>query len=62
MPQALVRVHGFKPEIDGSDWLVKTVEHSLGDGGFTTSLELELQGSGDAKAGADQDSADDGTN
>ena len=59
MPQSPVSVQGFKPEIDGSDWLVKTVEHALGDGGFTTSLELELQGSGDAQAAADQDAGDD---
>ena len=59
MPQSPVSVQGFKPEIDGSDWLVKTVEHALGDGGFTTSLELELQGSGDAQAAADQDARDD---
>ena len=60
MPQTPVSVQGFKPEIDGSDWLVKTVEHALGDSGFTTSLELELQGSGDAEAGADEDGGADG--
>ncbi len=60
MPQTPVTVAGFKPEIDGSDWLVKTVEHALGDSGFTTSLELELQGSGDAEAGADEDGGADG--
>jgi phage protein D len=50
MPQSPVTVKGFKPEIDGAGWLVKTVEHSLGDGGFVTQLEMELQGSGDAVA------------
>ena len=59
MPQTPVSVQGFKPEIDGSDWLVKTVEHALGDSGFTASLELELQGRGDAEAGADQDGGPD---
>ena len=57
MPQTPVTVTGFKPEIDGAGWLVKSVEHSLGDGGFTTSIEMELQGSGDAVAVADDDSA-----
>ena len=56
MPQAAVTVEGFKPEIDGEGWLVKSVEHALGDGGFTTQIELERQGDGDAQA---QDEADD---
>jgi hypothetical protein len=47
MPQSAVTVTGFKPQTDGTAWLVKTVEHSLGDGGFTTSLEMELPGSGE---------------
>ena len=47
MPQAAVTVEGFKPEIDGEGWLVKSVEHALGDGGFTTQIELERQGQGD---------------
>jgi len=50
MPQSPVSVTGFKPEIDKTSWLVKTVEHSLGEGGFTTRLEMEQQGSGDASA------------
>lgn len=50
MPQAAVTVEGFKPEIDGEGWLVKSVEHALGDGGFTTQIELERQGDGDAQA------------
>lgn len=53
MPQSPVTVAGFKPEIDGAGWLVKTVEHNLGDGGFTTQLELELLGKGDADADAE---------
>jgi len=32
MPQAAVIVEGFKPEIDGEGWLVKSVEHALGMG------------------------------
>lgn len=49
MPQSPVTVQGFKPEIDGEGWLVKSVEHSLGDGGYSTQLECELLGSGDAQ-------------
>lgn len=41
MVQTPVNVSGFKPEIDGTDWLCKTVEHSLDDNGLTTRLELE---------------------
>jgi phage protein D len=47
MPQSTVTVLGFKPQIDGAAWLVKSVEHSLGEGGFTTSVELEGQGGGE---------------
>lgn len=49
MPQAAVTVEGFKPEIDGEGWLVKSVEHYLSDGGFTTQIELERQGEGDVQ-------------
>ncbi len=41
MVQTPVNVRGFKPEIDGTDWLCKTVEHNLDDNGLTTKLELE---------------------
>ena len=44
MVQTPVNVRGFKPEIDGTDWLCKTVEHSLDDNGLTTRLELERRG------------------
>lgn len=53
MPQSPVTVAGFKPEIDGEGWLVKSVEHSIGDGGYTTKLECERLGSGDAEGGED---------
>jgi phage protein D len=49
-------VEGFKPEIDSEDWLVKSVEHTLGDGGFTTHIELERQGDGNAR---DQEDVED---
>lgn len=41
-PEQKIRVEGFKPEIDGTQWLVKQVAHSItGSAGFTTTLELE---------------------
>ncbi len=47
--QTPVKVSGFKPEIDGEDWLIKTVTSELsGDGGFTTKLEMERNGEDDA--------------
>ena len=41
MVQTPVNVRGWKPEIDGTDWLCKTVEHSLDDNGLTTRMEME---------------------
>ena len=39
-----VKVSGFKQQIDGSSWIITTLTHSLSsDGGFTTSLELEVK-------------------
>jgi len=41
-PEQTVTVSGFKPEIDGTDWLVSKATHTIsGSSGFTTSLELE---------------------
>jgi phage protein D len=37
-----VTVSGFKTEID-APWLVRKATHTIGDGGFTTSLELEVR-------------------
>lgn len=42
-PELPVSVSGFKPEIDATPWLVKQVRHSIGDSGFTSSLELEVR-------------------
>ena len=44
MVQTPVNVRGWKPEIDGTDWLCKTVEHSLDDNGLTTRMEMERRG------------------
>lgn len=40
-PEMSVSVTGFKPEIEAIRWLVKRVEHQLGDNGFTTRIECE---------------------
>lgn len=43
-------VSGFKPEIDGTDWLVAKTTHTVdGSGGFVTALELERGGSASAE-------------
>ena len=42
-PELPVNVSGFKPDIDGTAWLVKKVTHSITDGDFTSSLELEMR-------------------
>ncbi len=42
MPQATVTVQGFKPQIDSARWRIVKCTHSVGDGGYTTRLELEL--------------------
>lgn len=41
-PGVKLSISGFKPEIDGTDWLVAKATHMIaGSSGFTTSLELE---------------------
>ncbi len=52
--QVPLAVSGFKPEIDGTDWLVTKVTHTIADGGFITRLEAERQGT-DANAGSAED-------
>ena len=42
IPEARVTVTGYKPEIDGTTWLIAEVTHQLDKGGgFTTGLKLE---------------------
>jgi phage protein D len=43
-PELSVNVRGFKPEIDGTDWLVARATHTISDAGLQTSLELERGG------------------
>jgi len=57
MPELPVSVRGFKPEIDGEDWLITKVSHRLSNSGLTTDLELEL-GLDSAADGGDADGAD----
>lgn len=41
-PEQKLSVSGFKPEIDGTDWLIQQLVHRItGSSGFTTSLDLE---------------------
>ncbi|MCX9039106.1 phage late control D family protein [Citrobacter portucalensis] len=46
-PEMPAQVSGFKPEIDEAEWIITTVTNTIGDGGFTTSLELEVRLSDD---------------
>ena len=41
VPQSPVRVSGYKKLIDGTEWMVEKVQHSLGNG-FTTIVELRI--------------------
>lgn len=44
-PEQRVTVEGFKPEIDGTKWLIEKTTHTLtGSGGFTTQVEMETAG------------------
>lgn len=43
MPEMPIKVVGFKPQIDAIDWTLTKVVHNLGDGGYTTQLELETK-------------------
>lgn len=42
-PETPVVVKGFKRVIDEQAWIITKVTHSLGDGGYTTALELEVR-------------------
>ncbi len=44
VPETPLEVRSFKPQIDGTGWLVVHSEHSLdGSGGYTTSIEAETR-------------------
>lgn len=40
-PERQLTAKGWKPEIDGSSWLIASVSHRLSNSGFTTSIEME---------------------
>lgn len=42
MPELPAILTGFKPQIDSTKWIVTKVTHSIGDGGYTTAVEFEL--------------------
>ncbi|MCG9100474.1 phage late control D family protein [Laribacter hongkongensis] len=42
-PELPARVEGFKPSIDGCDWIVSRVCHTLDDNGLITRIELEMK-------------------
>src|SRR5450830_1424332 len=42
-PQSPVMVSGFKPQIDGTVWLSKSVSHSISGSGWTTRIEFETK-------------------
>jgi uncharacterized protein len=44
-PQIPATVKGWKPAIDNTGWLISKVTHTLGDGGYTTALDLEIKAS-----------------
>lgn len=51
MPQSPIKVSGFKTEIDGDDWLVKEVTHTLNEGsGWTTKASMERGAQEDSTA------------
>ena len=43
IPQSPVKVSGFKPQIDDTDWLTVKVTHTISDGGFATRIEAETK-------------------
>jgi hypothetical protein len=44
MPETPVRLRGWKEEIDATPWIVTEVTHDLSDGGFTSSVQMEVRG------------------
>lgn len=57
-PEQHATVRGFKPDIDHEAWIVVRAEHRLGDGGFTTVLELECKPAGIGSAPEADDDTD----
>jgi phage protein D len=43
IPEQSARLAGWKPEIDGEDWLITKVTHRLSNSGYTTDVEMEIR-------------------
>lgn len=43
MPETPLELRGFKQEIDGSEWLITKVIHTITDSGYTSQVECELK-------------------
>lgn len=43
IPELPATVRGWKPAIDGTDWIISRVAHNLTEAGYTTALELEIR-------------------
>ncbi|WP_311945769.1 hypothetical protein [Halomonas piscis] len=41
-PETPLRLHGYKPKIDATSWLIKEVEHRLGGAGLATRVKCEV--------------------
>ncbi|RZL08102.1 MAG: phage late control D family protein [Rubrivivax sp.] len=54
-PQTPVTVRGFKAEIDEIEWLASKVTHSIGNGGFTTQVTLEMLDADPSTGGVSSD-------
>lgn len=46
IPELPVTASGWKPEIDGTAWLIAKLSHNVASGGFTTAIEMEVKGEG----------------
>lgn len=44
-PEIPVTLTGWKPDIDGTDWIVTRVTHNITDSGYTAGVELEIRNS-----------------
>jgi phage protein D len=48
IPELPANVIGWKPEIDGTDWLITQVTHRLSQSGYVSEVEMELRLAADA--------------
>lgn len=43
IPETTVTVAGYKADIDGNDWIIVRLAHSVNESGFTTKVEMEVK-------------------